>query len=347
VFILNYKKHKPLYITLLLSVILLLGFRNTGIFVKEYINVNEDGSKTVFLKEENVEVVKEGKDYYYIEKDDLYYEVPKDTLIRTTRSTLRYRVIENTSILDKPDGKEIRLVFAGEQLIPEKLEGEYGIFKTTTDNISGYIYLGDLEEIVQESLSYGISTVNKVIENNNLYYVLAKGEMIAIKNFKEGKFIIVDDEENEFYVNDTDIEVRPSNEPVTRSLISRRTKSLTKLVSSAYNQIGKPYVYGDTGKRGFDCSGLTYSLYMNQLDITLPRSSNVQVNSGVKVDKTNLVPGDLLFFNTSGKRISHVGLYIGEGNMIHASSGKMQVRIDTIDSGYYNNRYVTARRIVN
>lgn len=85
---------------------------------------------------------------------------------------------------------------------------------------------------------------------------------------------------------------------------------------------------------------------MNQLDIKLPRSSQEQVNLGTKVYANELVPGDLLFFNTTGRKISHVGLYIGDGKMIHASSGRGKVRIDSIISGYYKDRYVTARRIV-
>lgn len=140
--------------------------------------------------------------------------------------------------------------------------------------------------------------------------------------------------------------MRASKEQVSRSSTSRRTQSITKVITSAYNKIGSPYVYGDIGKRGYDCSGLTYSIFLKELSITLPRSSNDQVNAGTKVAKSDLVPGDLLLFNTSGKGISHVGLYIGEGNMIHASSGKRQVRIDNIDSGYYSQRYVSARRIV-
>lgn len=127
---------------------------------------------------------------------------------------------------------------------------------------------------------------------------------------------------------------------------ANREKKISKLIKSAHNLIGKRYVYGDIGNRGYDCSGLIYSLYLNHLGIELPRNSSAQSSVGIKVDKSQLVPGDLIFFRTRGSGISHVGIYIGEGNMIHASSSKAKVRIDNIDEKYYAQRYVTARRIL-
>ena len=194
--------------------------------------------------------------------------------------------------------------------------------------------------------SYGISKVDKVLSNKNSYYVLARGEIVQIKNMLQENLIILDDNGTEFISNRNDIELRPLHNQVSRSIISRRTISLSKLISYAYGLVGKPYVYGDTGKIGYDCSGFIYSLYLNKLGIALPRNSYLQANAGTEVAKSQLIPGDLLFFNTTGKKISHVGLYIGEGNMIHASSCEMEVRIDSIDSEYYNNRYVIGRRIV-
>ncbi len=131
-----------------------------------------------------------------------------------------------------------------------------------------------------------------------------------------------------------------------KEVILEREKKLNHLIISAYGLIGKSYVYGDTGKIGYDCSGLTYSLYLEQLGIEIPRNSTAQSTVGIKVDKSHLMPGDLLFFSTTGCEISHVGIYVGEGNMIHASSGKEKVSIDSIDEQYYSQTYVTARRII-
>lgn len=124
-----------------------------------------------------------------------------------------------------------------------------------------------------------------------------------------------------------------------------KEKRITGLIKSAHRLIGKKYVYGDTGNKGYDCSGLTYSLFLNSMGIEIPRNSSAQSTIGIKVDKSGLAPGDLLFFTTSGKGISHVGIYIGEGNMIHASSSKARVSIDSIEDSYFSKRYVTARRV--
>lgn len=112
----------------------------------------------------------------------------------------------------------------------------------------------------------------------------------------------------------------------------------------ARKYIGKPYVYGAAGPNSFDCSGLTSFVY-KQLGKTLPRSSMDQSKGGTYVAKKDIQPGDLLFFTTNGKgTVSHVGLYIGDGKMIHASSGQAKVVEQSIELNYYTSRYVTARR---
>lgn len=282
-----------------------------------------------------------------IYNENLYYSYPKDAKILITDTKQYYKVIESTLFLDKPQGNVIRELSADEFLVIDSIDGEYGKFNTLNDNLTGYVNLGNLYITFDKPISFGVSRVDKAISNDNSYYVLAKGETVVIKDQEEGNITILDENDLEYVVDEASIDVRIDNESTSRNLISRRTKSLTKLISSAYGLIGRPYVYGDIGAKGFDCSGFIYSLYLKQLDIELPRSSNEQVNVGSKINKTDLVPGDLVFFNTTGRKISHVGLYIGEGNMIHASSGKGAVRIDSVLTGYYNDRYVTARRIVN
>lgn len=173
-----------------------------------------------------------------------------------------------------------------------------------------------------------------------------KKDSIAIKGFIESNYIVAEEDGYGTHVENSLVEVKIQKEIVNRSTISRRDKSIKKVIDGAYKTLGRPYVYGDAGSRGFDCSGLTYSLYLNNLGIKLPRSSSSLVSAGTKVNKGDLKPGDIILFNTNGKGISHAGLYIGEGNMIHASSGKKKVVIEDINSRYYKSRYVTARRII-
>lgn len=108
--------------------------------------------------------------------------------------------------------------------------------------------------------------------------------------------------------------------------------------------LGARYRYGGSSSRGFDCSGFTAYIY-RQHGIHLPHNSAAQYRVGKPVSRSELKPGDLVFFRTRGNRISHVGIYIGNGKFVHASSARGRVRVDTLNSGYYHQRYVGARRI--
>lgn len=340
------RKHKLPVALLGICLIGLIGFKDTGIFVKDFISIKEDGKEEVFNEQEDINVLKEYENTYLVEKEGIVYQIPMDAMIRTTKKTQRYKAIKETLILDKPMGKTLRLLNIGEIVQALNYENDYGFF-ISEDGIEGYILLEDIEEIISETISYGTSKVDKVLINDKSYYILVKGEIVAIKDFKDKDYIIVDNKGNEFKVNATHIELKNSREKVSRSNVSRRASSVTSVIEAAYNALGKPYVSGDIGKRGYDCSGLTYSLYLSQLNIKLNRSSRDQVRNGNDVKKTDLIPGDLVFFKTSGKKIGHVGLYIGDGNMIHASSGRKKVIISPLEETYYKQRYVTARRIIN
>jgi cell wall-associated NlpC family hydrolase len=115
-------------------------------------------------------------------------------------------------------------------------------------------------------------------------------------------------------------------------------------VRRALGYLGARYCYGGSGSRGFDCSGFTSYIYRPH-GISLPHNSAAQYRVGKPVSRSELRPGDLVFFRTRGNRISHVGIYIGNGKFVHASSARGRVRIDTLTSGYYHQRYVGARRI--
>ncbi|MFN4032129.1 MAG: NlpC/P60 family protein [Fimbriimonadales bacterium] len=116
------------------------------------------------------------------------------------------------------------------------------------------------------------------------------------------------------------------------------------VVSRALGYLGARYSYGGSGARGFDCSGFTAYIY-RQHGIRLPHNSAAQYRVGKPVPRSELRPGDLVFFRTRGNRISHVGIYMGNGKFVHASSARGRVRIDTLNSGYYRQRYVGARRV--
>ena len=118
-----------------------------------------------------------------------------------------------------------------------------------------------------------------------------------------------------------------------------------KIVATAKKYIGVPYVWGGESPKGFDCSG--YVQYVFKMHgISLNRTTETQYKHGSYVSKSNLKPGDLVFFqNTYRAGISHVGIYIGNGQFIHASSSK-GVTISNLSSSYYTSHYYGARRIL-
>ena len=116
------------------------------------------------------------------------------------------------------------------------------------------------------------------------------------------------------------------------------------IVATAKKYLGYKYVYGGTSpSTGFDCSGFTSYVY-RQHGISLNRTAAGQYSNGTYVSRANLQPGDLVMF---GSPINHVAIYIGGGQIIHASTPSTGVRIDSLNSGYYSKNYTGARRIVN
>ena len=115
------------------------------------------------------------------------------------------------------------------------------------------------------------------------------------------------------------------------------------VVETAKNYIGCSYVYGASGPSSFDCSGFT-SYVFKLHGVSLSRTAAGQYSNGVAVSRDQLQPGDLVMFGKSG--INHVGIYIGGGQIVHAANPSRGVTTDTINSGYYNNNYVGARRVI-
>ena len=114
----------------------------------------------------------------------------------------------------------------------------------------------------------------------------------------------------------------------------------TELNKTVDALIGTPYKYAGTTEKGFDCSGFTAYVFA-QFNIDLPHSSKSQNKEGYWIEKSDLRPGDLVFFNTDGKGISHVGIYLGDGEFIHSASDKGVMK-NKLSEKYYDNTYVSA-----
>ena len=136
--------------------------------------------------------------------------------------------------------------------------------------------------------------------------------------------------------------------PVGRGTVVPTSPVGERLIARAQAMAGTPYVWGGESDSGVDCSGLIYKLLLEEgADAHgLPRRASTQMAGlGLEVDKENLAPGDLVFFTTYKAGASHVGIYLGDGDFIHASSAQGKVTISNMSEGYYKQRFVGARRI--
>lgn len=122
------------------------------------------------------------------------------------------------------------------------------------------------------------------------------------------------------------------------------SRSGASVVEYSKQFIGTPYVSGGSSPSGFDCSGFTSYVYSNY-GITLPRTAAGQAGAGIDVAKSELAPGDLVFFNTYGG-ISHVGIYVGNDSFIHSTVPGDTVKISSMSTAYYSSRFVCARRVI-
>jgi len=130
-------------------------------------------------------------------------------------------------------------------------------------------------------------------------------------------------------------------------LVQQVRDTASELVLQAMNFLGVPYRRGgNSAEQGFDCSGFTRHVFENSIGLVLPRRADQQAQSAglLKIDRDELKPGDLVFFNTMRRAFSHVGIYIGDGRFIHAPRAGGEVRVEDMREAYWSKRFNGARR---
>lgn len=138
---------------------------------------------------------------------------------------------------------------------------------------------------------------------------------------------------------------KPESKPENNE--SSQSKDVQAVIDLAYSQIGKPYNWGSEGPSSFDCSGLMRYIFDKGAGVNLPRTSKAQSQYGTTVSRSNLKPGDLIFSSTDGSgTVSHVGIYVGGGQMIHAPKPGDVVKKSSINSSYWNDAYLWAKRVM-
>jgi cell wall-associated NlpC family hydrolase len=144
---------------------------------------------------------------------------------------------------------------------------------------------------------------------------------------------------------------------VEKGLVSQLTDQLygakdkasdkaTGLITQAMDLLGVPYRRGGTSETsGFDCSGFVRHLYEKSVGRLLPHRAEEQARSTEVIDRNELQPGDLVFFNTMKRAFSHVGIYVGDGKFIHSPRSGKSVKVDDMRSAYWQKRFNGARRV--
>lgn len=120
----------------------------------------------------------------------------------------------------------------------------------------------------------------------------------------------------------------------------------SSLIGTAMGMIGIPYRFGGTNAdSGFDCSGFVRAIYQDTVGHLLPRRAQEQAKATQKIDRKELKPGDLVFFNTMRRAFSHVGIYVGDGKFIHSPRKGKSVRVESMNESYWAKRFNGARRV--
>ena len=196
--------------------------------------------------------------------------------------------------------------------------------------------------------SYSSTCIGYLAQGTPLTVLEAKGSFYKIDCYDMQGYIpteLVTEEQDEYYVNCPSTSTRAV-------LLQTRDVSQTQplreqIAQVARKQLGIPYVYGGTTRRGFDCSGFTQYVY-RKCGLTLTRTCLGQIGEGMIIPKEQLQCGDLVFFRrttSSPNFVTHVGIYLGDGKMIHAGSSKGIAIVD-LESDYYVKHYLCARRII-
>lgn len=398
VLLLSIKKHGISLGLAAVCAIGIMGYKDTGIFVNKYTTKTNNGIEISYNRNNRANIVAEDDKYFRVVENGETLFVPKSHLLKVDNGANGYVVEKNTAIKDVASGNVLRVLFLDEKLQPVEEMGNVVKVKTE-DNLVGTVDLSSLERLADRNITYGVSKVDRTLDNGVSRMDIKYGEAVKIAWFEKDYYIIYDANNNKYNVNVDDIslveleETKPAivqeeKDSFNNEVVAEKTSELearalvigeepkakeqvevkaeekievqynapanadlgkaAAVIADARENLGAKYVYADTGKAGFDCSGLIYAAYLDVMNMKLPRSSKDMVSAGVEVRREDLQPGDLIFFDTVGNGgISHVGMYTGNNMMIHASSSKGMVVEDSLVGDYYTNRYVTARRVLN
>lgn len=260
--------------------------------------------------------------------------------VNTEGSTLRVRSQADTTgsvLAQLAHGTKVEVLTAVEN----------GWYQISVDNTTGYVS-GDyllVDETAAASLPVEAEPVYVQVTTSVLNVRSGPGtDHDKVGTVRSGQ-ILQATAENGWYKVDNGYVSAEYVKEVDASAASQAGKG-QEIANYALQFVGYPYVYGGSSPKGFDCSGLTSYVY-SQFGYSINRTASNQLNNGYAVEKSNLQPGDLVFFRQNGstKPASHVGVYIGNNQYVHASTPGVGVIISDLNDPYISSGYVGARRI--
>lgn len=352
--------------TAALALVSVVGLRDTGVFVQNHQTTLYSGKSLGFAIEETANIVDSTDNGYIVQKDNAKVTVPKTKILLTEGKPQHY-IVKKNGILKK-DGKIVRNLFIGETLESVK-HYKNGVAVNTADGLYGSVDYGLLEAVEGPYVTPAKVKENLKLENTNGVFDLQKDQTVSVVGYKDGLFIILNGEGKDFQIDPNYLDfgeggvqaaereviqqqAQPPKQDQAKPQVSAKpapqvnSAKAQRAIDSAYSKLGTPYVWGGTSASGYDCSGLIYAIYVNELGISLPRTSSAQSQVGTQISRSDLQPGDLIFFNTSGSGVSHVGIYVGNDVFVHASSGSAKVRESKLSEKYYDTRFVNATRVL-
>ncbi|MBM7549561.1 C40 family peptidase [Peptoniphilus gorbachii] len=365
-----------------LCAISVVGMKDTGVFINEHVQKTYSGNEIEFAIGEKVEILQNKGNEYYIQKGKAKVTIPQEKILLTEVDVPTYKIVKASPILDD-NGKIIRSLFVDEYAVGISIDDNKAKIKCNDGTVGNVDRLAIKKVSDKRNNVTEVQVKNNTVakSDNGKKLNLNKNQLVNVIDFNNGLFVIQDN--GNFYnveaknlnivsglkvdkavavkvdaKSDLSFDEKEIQEVIkNKDKVNKESKEVkkapaanpsiaAKVINSAENKLGSTYVYGDTGKDGYDCSGLVYSIYNNELGISIPRSSVSQSTFGKQVSKSDLQEGDLVFFNTVGNGVSHVGIYVGDGKFIHASSGQGKVMTSSLDEGYYQERYVNATRVL-
>ena len=310
-----------------LCVVSVFGLKDTGVFVNEHVQTTYSGNKIAFAQGEKVEILEKTDNGYIVAKGKAKVTIPEEKISVSGTNDV-YKVIKNTAVKNNND--VIRNLFIGEELDLLEDKGEGIVVKCKNDGVVGYVPKDSVELIFTAKTQEPKKVEAKKADTK-------KEDVVKVLDKEEDEIAKAANTKNVVVVNNKKEESSDSkNVPA----------SANKAIDSALNKLGSPYVWGSTGDGGYDCSGLVYSVYKDELGVNLPRTSKDQSNYGTSLSKSELRKGDLVFFNTFGNGVSHVGIYMGEGKFVHASYSQKKVVVSDLNENYYTKTFVKGTRIL-